>query len=237
MPKKVSPPRPEQAAAQSDQLATLLTGELARVADGIVQTLGETLCEVVLHDIHQPEHSIVWIKGNVTNRAAGGTMSQIGLAMLSEGEAMQDRVNYVTRTRDGKILKSTSLALRDGAGRVFGLFCINIDITNLTAMEQTLRTLLAGDEMKVLTNIHFSNNLAEVAQVMLDEVIQQQGLTGPPNDIHRRLEFVRALEQRGFFGIRYSVPLLSDYLGVSRASIYNYLKEAARTTASDTPTP
>jgi predicted transcriptional regulator YheO len=211
--------------------AAYLLEQLGRVADGIVVTLGEQLAEVVIHDFRQPEHSIVYIKGQVTNRSVGGSMSQIGLAMMVEGDEAQDRSNYITRTSDGKIIKSTSVAIRDGEGHVFGLFCLNIDITSLTALEQTLRTFLAGDEMKVLTNIHFSNNLAEVAQVMLNEVIEERGMHGPPIDMAQRLEFVGALDRRGFFGIRYSVPLLSDYLGVSRASIYNYIREVAKETA------
>lgn len=208
--------------------AAYLLAELGRVADGIVATFGEQLGEVVIHDFRTPEHSIVYIKGQVTNRTIGGSMSQIGLAMMAEGDEAQDRSNYITRTSDGKIIKSTSVAIRDREGHVFGLFCLNIDITGLTAMEQTLRTFLAGDEMKVLTNIHFSNNLAEVAQALLTEVIQERGMHGPPSEVAQRLEFVRALDRRGFFGIRYSVPLLSDYLGVSRASIYNYMREAAK---------
>lgn len=207
---------------------TFLVAELSRVAAGIVSTLGEELCEVVLHDFSQPEHSIVWIRGKVTNRELGGSMSQIGLAMMAEGNDAQDRINYITRTKDGKVLKSTSIVLRDATGQAFGLFCINIDITSLTLLENTLKNFLAGEETKILTNVHFSNNVAEVAQTLLDEVIQERGWVGPPLDMEQRLAFVKALDQRGFFGIRYTVPLLADYLGVSRAAIYSYIKEITK---------
>ena len=42
--------------------------EIKRIGSAIVDTLGEDLCEVVLHDFGRDEDTIVWIKGKVTNR-------------------------------------------------------------------------------------------------------------------------------------------------------------------------
>jgi predicted transcriptional regulator YheO len=204
---------------------TYLVSELQRIADGVNATVGDGLCECVIHDFREPVHSIIWIRGNVTRRTTGGTMSQIGLAMMAEGDNAKDMINYITRTRDGKILKSSTLALRDADGHVFGCFCINLDITSLAAVEKTLRNFLSGEETQVLSNIQFTNNIADVFQVMIDEAIQQIGLSGPLLDVSQRQELVRMLDQRGFFGIRRSTPVLADYLGVSRVTIYNYLNE------------
>jgi predicted transcriptional regulator YheO len=202
-----------------------LLAQLERVADAMVLTLGETFSEMVIHDFRRPEHSIVWIRGQVTRRAPGGSMSQIGLQMMAEGDDAVDRINYITRTRDGKVLKSSTVALRDADGHVFGAICLNLDITSLSAVEHTLRQFLATDEAQVINNVQFSNTVSEVAQVMLMETVERLGFVGAL-DLDQRVQLVRALEQRGFFGIRHSIPLLADYLGVSRASIYNYLREA-----------
>lgn len=183
------------------------------------------MCEVVIHDFSQAENSIVWIAGQVTRRTRGGSMSQIGLAMMAEGDAARDRINYITRTRDGKTLKSSTVALRDAEGHIFGAICINIDITGVKVLEQVLHNFLGHEGAEVVSNIHFGNNVNEVARVVIEEVTQQLGLTSPPADLQPRIDMVRTLDQRGFFGIRNSVPLLADYLSVSRATIYNYLKE------------
>ena len=153
-------------------------------------------------------------------------MSQIGLAIRAQGDKAEDQVNYTTRTKDGKLLKSTTTILRDADGMIFGLCCINIDITSLAVAQHALNSLLETDENKLLTNIHFSNNLSDVAQTILDEVIKEQNLIGFPTDVSGRRNFIRALDARGFFAIRHSVSLLSEYLGVSRGSIYNYMKDA-----------
>ena len=199
--------------------------QLENIGSAIVDTIGEDLCEVVIHDLSQDEHSIVWIKGRVTNRNVGGSLSQIGLTLKAQGEDAKDQVNYITRTKNGKVLKSTTIVLRDIDGRVFGLFCINIDITSLVLTQKALDAFLSTDETKQLTDIHFSNSLVDVAQTILDEIIQEQNLAVPPNNVTQRRRFIQALDKRGFFGIRYAVPLLSEYIGVSRGSIYRYLKD------------
>lgn len=199
---------------------------LKQIGSSIVDTLGPDLCEVVIHDFSQDEHSIVWIKGKVTHRSVGGALSQIGIAIRADAEEAEDQVNYITRTKNGKVLKCTTTVLRNTEGKVWGLFCINIDITSFVATQEAFSSFLATEETKSLTNIHFSNSLADVAQTLLNEVIQEQNLAVPPTNVEQRRRFIRALDERGFFGIRYAVPLLSDYLGVSRGSIYNYMKEA-----------
>jgi predicted transcriptional regulator YheO len=198
--------------------------ELARVANAIVRTLSPTLCEVVVHDFANPDASIVYIAGDVTKRLPGGSMSQIGLALMAEGDDAKDKLNYVTRTRDGKVLRSSTIPLRDQDGAVYGALCVNLDITSFVTLESAVKELTAGDGMTVLTDIHFGNDTAELAKVLLEDVTNELELGGPPRDLSQSLDFVHALDKRGFFGVRYSVQLLADYLGLSRATIYNYLE-------------
>lgn len=201
--------------------------QLSSIAKAIVGTMGEAFCEVVIHDFRKPENSIVSIEGKVTNRTIGGSMSQIGLTMLAEGNDAKDRVNYVTRTRTQQVLKSLTVALRDEQGNVFGAFCINFDVTSIANLSNNLRTFLDGDKSTVISNIHFGNDTAELAKVLLEEVIAEYEPTGALTDSSRILDFITLLDRRGYFGVRYSVPLLAEYLGVSRATVYNYLKEVS----------
>lgn len=217
-------PRADLEAHNLDDVRGFMQSELARVADAIVQTLSPTLCEVVIHDFANPESSITYIVGDVTQRTPGGSMSQIGLALMAEGDEATDKLNYVTRTRDGKVLRSSTVPLRDPSGTVYGAFCVNLDITSLVTLESVIKELTAGDGMTVLTDIHFGNDTAELAKVLLEDVTTELELGGPPRELSQSLEFVRALDKRGFFGLRYSVQLLADYLGLSRATIYNYLE-------------
>ena len=70
---------------------------------------------------------------------------------------------YLTRTPDGKLLKSSSIYIRDESGRVCAIFCINFDISALAMAEQALAGLTsahpAGEETPRIT--HNVNDLLD----------------------------------------------------------------------------
>ena len=84
---------------------------LFQLAKGIAQQFGPN-CEVVVHDLisNDPDSSIVAIEnGHVTGRKVGDGPSQVVLeALRSERAHLQDHLSYLTRTKDGKILKSST---------------------------------------------------------------------------------------------------------------------------------
>ncbi|HEY3247516.1 MAG TPA: PAS domain-containing protein [bacterium] len=193
---------------------------LKPIAAAIQQTFGP-ICETVIHDFADVEHSIIWIQGNVTGRTVGGTLSEIGLAMLREGQTETDKINYVRNARDRRLIKSTTVPLRDPAGKVFGCFCINLDITHLLAGSTALQGLL--DMRDELREIRFSDRISEVLVEMIRGAENEIGRPAKAMKRNDRETFIRRLEARGAFAIRRSVPTLAAYLGVSRATLYKYL--------------
>ena len=115
---------------------------LKQLAHGMAVQFGSS-CEVVIHDLSKKdlENSIVYIEnGHVSNRHTGDGPSGIVLETLrTDPEKLQDRLAYLTRTEDGRILKSSTLYIRDEKGRVNYLFSINYDITTLLAAETTIK--------------------------------------------------------------------------------------------------
>lgn len=83
---------------------------LSLLVDGISRVFGRN-CEVVLHDLRQPEHSIVAIpNGHVTGRRVGdpligGPIGDIGLRLLQDGAIPSVLGTYATHVRDGRTLK------------------------------------------------------------------------------------------------------------------------------------
>ncbi|WP_113703247.1 helix-turn-helix transcriptional regulator [Nonomuraea lactucae] len=210
-------------AAVREQDAVLAA--LAPVVDGIVATLG-SFCEVVVHDFRRPEASVVAIAGSVTGRGVGGSMSEIGMGILARGDEAGDQLNYVTRTQDGKLVKSSTMVLRDSAGTVFGALCVNLDITAVTQAHQLIGQLagLAGPATVPTTT--FSDDIDSVVHAIVDA--HQLGLRRPWAELNRqeRLELFRNLDERGVFAMRRSVTQVATRLGISRASAYTYLSQA-----------
>ena len=135
---------------------------LCQIAKGIAAQFGSH-CEVVVHDLSRhPDHSIVAIEnGHVSGRKLGDGPSQVVLEQLGkDGRAPEDQLCYLTRTPDGKLLKSSSIYIRDESGRVCAIFCINFDISALAMAEQALAGLTSAHCQGSL-NVHSSVTVCE----------------------------------------------------------------------------
>ena len=120
---------------------------LRQMARGLAAQFGSN-CEVVVHEISErsTSHSVVAIEnGHVSGRKLGDGPSQVVLEQLGkDGRAPEDQLCYLTRTPDGKLLKSSSIYIRDESGRVCAIFCINFDISALAMAEQALAGLTSA---------------------------------------------------------------------------------------------
>ena len=96
----------------------------AHVAKGLAGQFGRN-CEVVIHDLRgdDHEHTIIAIEnGHVTGRSIGDGPSHIVLESLRENpDLIEDRISYLTKTSDGRVLKSTTLFIRDDDEKVIDL--------------------------------------------------------------------------------------------------------------------
>lgn len=197
--------------------ADAVLGALKGVVPGLAATFGRS-CEVVLHDYRQPDNSVVAVAGEVTGRRVGGAMSEIGLAVLAAGDQAVDELNYLTRTRDGRLIKSSTMPLRDEHGEVFGALCVNLDVTALRQVGDLLADLAGGDVAPTTTT--FSDDVEEVvdAVVRAEELALAKPVAGLGKP--ERLRLLRALDRRGVFHLRGAAPKVAARLGISRASLY-----------------
>ncbi|MDX3311687.1 helix-turn-helix transcriptional regulator [Streptomyces sp. NPDC054884] len=207
---------------------------LVPVVDGIAATFGP-VCEVVLHDYRRPEKSVVAVAGAVTGRTVGGAMSEIGMRVLARGDAASDELNYVTRTRPGQLVKSSTMVLRDSTGAVFGALCVNVDVTEVDRA-RTLLAALAGTTTRPSDPpaTTFGDDIDSVVDALLDAHLLRQDQTWAGLDRPRRLALFRSLDERGVFAVRRAIEQTAARLGISRASAYTYLSQARATPATGT---
>jgi predicted transcriptional regulator YheO len=105
---------------------------LRPVVDAIAGIFGKN-CEVVLHDLSHPERSIVAIANeHVTGKkggpVAGCPLDDLGLEILLKKKNSKQVLleNYLSRTRDGRQLKSTTVVFRNSRGLPVSALCINL---------------------------------------------------------------------------------------------------------------
>ena len=198
---------------------------LKQIAAGIAAQFGDK-CEVVIHDVSgsHPEHTIVHIEnGHVSGRKVGDGASQVVLdQMATQAEHPRDHLCYLTRTPDGKILKSSSLYIRNSRGAVTAIFSINYDVTVLMMMQQQLGELLSTRD-KEQTEPEKIINVNDV----LDELIQQSvALVGKPAALMNKDDKVRAIQflnNAGAFLVTKSGDKVAKYFGISKYTLYSYI--------------
>ena len=113
------------------------------VADMLTQTFGPD-CEVVLHDLSDPEHSVVYVSnGAVTGRRPGDSFDQlVRQVILSDGRQGDYAANYYFTAPNGKRIRSSTVLIRDADGRLEGAMCVNLDTTRLTQQIAYLQSFL-----------------------------------------------------------------------------------------------
>ena len=197
---------------------------LRQVAAGIAAQFGSD-CEVVVHDLSRhPDHSIVAIvNGHVSGRKVGDGASHVVIEQLKNNDPEpKDHLSYLTKTPDGKILKSSTVYIRNGKGKVSAILAINYDISRLMMVENAVHELIstaepAQTEPEKIVNI---NDL-------LDELIQQSvALVGKPVALMNKDDKVKAIQflsQNGAFLVTKSGDKIARHFGISKYTLYSYI--------------
>ena len=172
-----------------------------------MHTASRPSSEVVVHDLEcDADHSIVAIEnGSVSGRHVGDGPSHIVLeAKKAKGGQLEDRIGYLTRTRDGRILRSSTIYLRNQRGRVIGILAINYDISMLLALEDTISPLIANAEDKNHEEPeHITQNVADLLDDLINESIR---LVGKPAALMTKEDKMKVFS-------------------ISKYTLYNYLDD------------
>ena len=197
---------------------------LRQVATGIAAQFGSD-CEVVIHDLSQnPEHSIVAIvNGHVSGRKVGDGASNVVMEQLQSNDPEpKDHLCYMMKTPDGKILKSSTVYIRNSKGKVSAIMAINYDISKMLMIEGAIKSLISTpespqEEPEKIVNI---NDL-------LDDLIQQSvALVGKPVALMNKDDKVKAIQflsQNGAFLVTKSSDKIAKYFGISKYTLYSYI--------------
>jgi predicted transcriptional regulator YheO len=218
---------------------------LGRIVPLLAQAIGPQ-SEVILHDLTRLPDSIVAIGGNLTNRSVGGPINTFVLEIIHQGIS-EDLLNYMTHMPDGRTFRSSTMFIHDEYGAANACLCINVDVTDLLKLRDTLTTLTTpdlldgSDVVESAVQSASRSNFTPIApsekdetfpvtvdEVMVEAVRQAISVVDVPPDLmqkRHKLEVVRLLEERGLFLIRDAVDFVATALGVTRYTIYNYLNE------------
>ncbi|ACL70834.1 helix-turn-helix transcriptional regulator [Halothermothrix orenii] len=205
--------------------------EILRSYIPVVKALGKTLgkhFEIVLHDVTKTESSIIAIENShITNRTVGSPSTDFLIDLING--YYQNRtdmeLNYITRTRDGKQLKSSTVLIKNEKGEVIGALCINIDLTSIK-MAQNFLGEISTVEKKKEPKEKFPEDAEDFLHVMIENSLNKANKPVPMLTKEDKLKIVSYLDKNNIFNIKGAVDMLAEALNVSRYTIYNYLDES-----------
>jgi predicted transcriptional regulator YheO len=200
---------------------------LARVGEAVAATVGPN-CEVVVHDLRTPEHTVVAISGNLTRRAVGAPVPDPELLPGNVDRFQEDLLHYKALTPGGRELVSSTVWVRDTRNHIVGALCINMDFANLRLARDLLTRAIADVPSSKADGglTTFATSPEEFAAIALKQVIQE--IDRPLHQLDRddKIQVIGELDKAGVFALRRAADIVASELGVSRASVYSYLKDA-----------
>ena len=186
-------------------------------------------CEVVLHDLTEDyEHTIVAIEnGEITGRGIGGCGSNLGLQVLNGEKDSNGMFRYYTQLKDGRMVKSSSIYLKNPEGKVIGSICINFDVTDLMNVSK----IMSQYEFNMpVSDAREQEVFAESVGELLEELIVscERAIGKHPSYMSKqeKVEAIKYLDQKGAFLIAKAGDRISKYLQISKNTMYGYLEES-----------
>jgi len=201
---------------------------LEPIVEGIAEAFGSN-CEVVLHSLEDTSRSVVKIvNGRVTGRKVGSPLTDFAAAILKKADSLEKDVvgSYYSKLDAGRQLKSVTMLIRNTQGKPIGFMCINIDLS--APLSDFLKEFLpiGGESSPEAVIEHFPLSMEDLIirslQLVMTDVNNRRGLSPSEKNKVTVLE----LYKRGIFNVRGAIDLVAKEIGVSRYTVYNYIREA-----------
>jgi predicted transcriptional regulator YheO len=185
--------------------------------------------EVIIHDLRDPEHSIIAIfNSHITGRKIGDGTSDIGYKKLAN-ELPDKIVNYENISPSGSKMKSSSLTIRDEHNKIIGSMAFNFDLAPFENIQEFFNTITKtnisqlGDFPK--QEQFFIWNIRDELEQELNKYIIANRLQGKALTKKDKLNVVSLMNKRGHIKKRGSVSILSELLAITRPTLYKYIKD------------
>ncbi|MBN2656229.1 MAG: PAS domain-containing protein [Spirochaetales bacterium] len=196
------------------------------VMKGIAFIYGNN-CEVVLHSMETSDRPIIAIENkHVSGRDVGEPMSDFVFKLLEDmSKADEPFINFFKNTTLSKNeLKSCTTLIRNSNNIIIGALCINMDLS--IPVQEFFKDFLQADSDKYsgTKTAEYRQSTRELIDssisLALEEVNKQRGMSST----ERNKAVICELYKKGIFSVKKGVEITAEELGISRFTVYNYLK-------------
>lgn len=198
-------------------------------------------CEVVVHDISDPEHSIVHIEnGHISGREVGDASTDLVLKIL-KSEAYHEEAyiaNYRASGKMGQSFRSSTYFIKNDQDKLVGLLCLNIDVTHMEVAAEWIQHILQGGSNPYVAPVvdqapkeekqateYLQGNADDLLEHMISSVTSRLKISPERLSSQEKIEVVRELNELGVFLLKGGVSQVANSLSISEPTVYRYLQK------------
>lgn len=193
----------------------------AQVFAEAIARLLHPFAEVVIHDLDKDLIEAIY---NPLSRREVGDQSYLDRVDFDSSENIIGP--YAKTNWDGRPMKSISVVIRSKEGSADGFLCVNVDTSAFESASQILQSFLknnygieGGDKQL------FKDDYYEKINLYIQNYCRERKVSIDALDRGEKREMIRSLEAAGAFKGKNAAVYVGRVLGISRATVYNYLKD------------
>jgi predicted transcriptional regulator YheO len=211
------------------------------LVDFISEILGSN-CEVVLHDLSNPEASIIAIRnGHLSGRKFGGPLTDFVLKVIkNRSYEDQSSITNYKATGHKRDFRSSSYFIKNFKGDIIGVLCVNIDVGPYIQVKAIMEALsrtepVSGrakrtnkgngirEESEDRVEEKFFGSLDDMLDNMIREELELSNVVPSRMTVNEKVEVVYRLNEKGTFQLKGAVGKVAKAFGVSEPTVYRYL--------------
>src|SRR5579862_1335584 len=184
-----------------------------------IQRLLHPHAEVVVHDIKL--NQIAAIFHPFSKRRVGDSSlltEEEQMATLEDCVGPYEKINW-----DGRKLKSVSSIIRDENNKAVGMLCINLDVSKLEKLNDVLSAFISSESLTAQPAPLFQDDWQERINKYVHTYLSEHHLTLETLNRTEKKKLIEHLHDVGAFTAKNAALYIAQIIGVSRATIYNYL--------------
>jgi predicted transcriptional regulator YheO len=196
--------------------------QLLEMLGNVAEGLGETFapfCEVVVHDLSNPQNAIYAIENSLSGRQVGESVTELGLARIRDPEFPAVIVNYANTFPDGRKVKSTSIGIKDDSGEYVAALCLNVDLTLFQSFQGAISQFTRIDDKEVHEHLEAGGAHSDRIHARIDEFAAARATTSRSLKPADRKQLVQELKKAGLLEVRRGAEIAAAHMGVARATV------------------
>lgn len=180
--------------------------------------------EVVIHDLEKDQIEAIY---NPFSKREKGDSSYLDRVDFNKEEEIPDIIGpYEKLNYDGRKLKSISIVIKNDKDAAVGFLCINLDISIFDKYREILNNFLTMGEFSAdaKTTSIFKDDLYEQINMYVQRYCMKNHVAIDGLTRNQKKDLILELKYEGALKGKNSSQYIARALGISRATVYNYLK-------------